>query len=93
MNSLSQSSIIAPDIGAEDQTVRLSCWLVDIGDEINAGDRIVELVLNGITFDISAEVSGILTKIELSKDSEIQPGMKLGEITLQTDDSKESEFS
>ncbi len=80
MNSLEETTIIAPDIGADDQPVRLSCWLVDVGDEVSIGDRIVELVMSGITFDIPAEVAGVLSKILVNKGSEIQVGMSLGQI-------------
>jgi pyruvate/2-oxoglutarate dehydrogenase complex dihydrolipoamide acyltransferase (E2) component len=88
MNSLEETIIIAPEIGADDQPVRLSCWLVDVGDEVNIGDRIVELVMSGITFDISAEVSGVLSKILVTKGSEIQAGMSLGQIRIEQSDSE-----
>ena len=86
MNITKEIPIITPEIGAEEQAVRLSCWLVDVGDPVNSGDRIVELVLNGITFDISAEVSGILSQIDVYADSEVQPGLKLGEIEISSSD-------
>ena len=67
-----------PDLGAGNETVCVSCWLVDPGEVVIAGDRVVEVLIKGITFDVAAPVSGILTKIEKSLDTRIVPGDILG---------------
>ena len=77
-DSLEEYQLKVPDLGAEEQVVRLSCWLVDIGDYVNAGDRVVELVLPGITCDISSEVAGVLEKIQVVENAQVHPGMVLG---------------
>lgn len=58
--------------------MRVSCWLVDLGDAIDAGDRIVEILIDGATFDLAAEQSGTLTRIEKPLDSVVRTGDTLG---------------
>lgn len=58
--------------------MRVSCWLVDLGDAIGAGDRIVEILIDGATFDLTAEQSGTLTRIEKPLDSVVRTGDTLG---------------
>ncbi len=88
MNPEDQFQIIVPDIGAEEQPVHLSCWLVDVGDWIEEGDRVVEMVLNGMTFDISSTVSGELRKILQPEKSALKSGMCLGYIRKEIIDSE-----
>ncbi len=70
--------ILLPDLGANCSTVRVSCWLADLGDTIEEGDRVVEVLVPGVTFDVSAPASGTLTKIEKLPDAEVAPGDVLG---------------
>jgi pyruvate/2-oxoglutarate dehydrogenase complex dihydrolipoamide acyltransferase (E2) component len=70
--------VILPELGAGDEEMRVSCWLVDLGDEIGEGDRIVEILIDGVTFDLAAEQSGTLTRIEKPLDSVVRTGDTLG---------------
>jgi len=70
--------VILPELGAGDEEMRVSCWLVDLGDEIAAGDRIVEILIDGVTFDLAAERSGTLARIEKPLDSVVRTGDTLG---------------
>jgi pyruvate/2-oxoglutarate dehydrogenase complex dihydrolipoamide acyltransferase (E2) component len=73
-----RSPVILPDLGAGDEELRVSCWLVDLGDAVDAGDRIVEILLDGMTFDVTAEQSGLVTRIERHLDSVVRSGDVLG---------------
>jgi pyruvate/2-oxoglutarate dehydrogenase complex dihydrolipoamide acyltransferase (E2) component len=75
-----------PDLGAGDEAVCVSCWLVDPGEIVVAGDRVVEVLIKGITFDVAAPVSGILSRIEKSLDTRTVPGDILGWIDSNTGD-------
>ena len=75
-----------PNLGTGDETVCVSCWLVDPGEMVIAGDRVVEVLIKGITFDVAAPVSGILSRIEKSLDTRIVPGDILGWIEPGNDD-------
>ena len=56
-----QTPLTLPDLGAGDEELRVSCWLVDLGDDVDEGDRVIEILMDGITFDVLAERSGTLT--------------------------------
>jgi len=55
--------ILLPDVGAENEPIWISCWLVEPGMEVVAGERILEIRIPGVTFDVSAPVTGILARI------------------------------
>ncbi|MGE3316361.1 MAG: lipoyl domain-containing protein [Planctomycetaceae bacterium] len=73
--------IILPDLGSRSSKVRVSCWLADPGDRIEEGDRVVEVLVPGVTFDVSAPTSGTLTKIEKLPDAVVATGDILGWIS------------
>ncbi len=79
--------VILPELGAGDEELRVSCWLADLGDAIGAGDRIVEILMDGVTFDLAAEQSGILTRIEKPLDSVVRTGDTLG--WIEADENRE----
>ena len=56
----------------------MSCWLVDLGDAIDEGDRVIEILMDGVTFDVLAESSGTLTRIERPLDAVVRAGDVLG---------------
>ena len=53
-----------PDVGAGEQSVRVSSWLTQLGEEVLAGEAVVEVLIKGITFDVEAPVSGTLRRID-----------------------------
>ena len=75
--------VTLPDLQSGDEPVRVSCWLVDVGDDIDEGDRVVEVLIRGITFDVSAPAAGRLTRIEKSFDMPVVPGDILGWIDVE----------
>ncbi|MGH7127019.1 MAG: lipoyl domain-containing protein [Planctomycetaceae bacterium] len=70
--------ITLSELGAEGEPVRVSVWLVDVGDALSEGDRVVEVLLRGITFDVSAPVGGVLRRIDKNADSVVAAGDVLG---------------
>ena len=70
--------IVLPDLGSGDEPVRVSCWLVDLGDVVDAGDRVVEVLMRGITFDVAAPASGVISRMEKQPDASLVPGDVLG---------------
>ena len=67
----------SPDLGAGGP-VRVSAWLVDVGETVRAGDRLVELLLPGLTYDVAAPVEGWLIEIRAGANREVAPGDVLG---------------
>ena len=66
-----------PEIGAN-EPVRISCWLVEPGEVVDAGDRLVELLISGMTFDVPAPASGTLQRIEIGSEMTVKTGDLLG---------------
>lgn len=66
--------VIVPDLGTAGQSLSISAWYAELGDEIIAGDPLAELLLPGITCDIPAPISGQLCHIEKELDASTQPG-------------------
>ena len=75
--------ITLPDLGAGEQHVRVSTWLTQIGEEVAAGDAVVEVLLRGITFDVEAPSSGRLRRIGCFENDVIATGDTLGWIELE----------
>lgn len=70
--------LLVPDLGTSGEPVRVSAWLVDVGQTVIAGDRVVEVLIPGITFDVEAQKTGELVEICRSVDSIVEPGEILG---------------
>ena len=67
-----------PEIGAGQAALSVSCWLVDTGDLVDLGDRVVELVTASSTFDVPAPVAGRLSLIDKPLDADVAVGDILG---------------
>lgn len=70
------SPVVVPSLGAERPIV--SIWLVRPGDRVYAGDRVVELLVSGATFDVQAPVTGRLVDQLALPDDLVHPGQILG---------------
>jgi pyruvate/2-oxoglutarate dehydrogenase complex dihydrolipoamide acyltransferase (E2) component len=73
-------AILLPELGTGEEIVRVSAWLIDPGDCVVAGDRIVEVLIRGVSFDVSAPASGVLAGIEKPLDAVVAAGDTLGRI-------------
>jgi pyruvate/2-oxoglutarate dehydrogenase complex dihydrolipoamide acyltransferase (E2) component len=76
--------IVLPELGVRDGAARISCWLVDLGDHVDAGDRIVEVLVPGITFDVNSPAAGVVTRIDKQFESTVKTGDILGWIEPDT---------
>jgi pyruvate/2-oxoglutarate dehydrogenase complex dihydrolipoamide acyltransferase (E2) component len=71
-----QTPVVLPDVGAF--PVRLSLWFAQPGDVVFEGDRLVEIVTCGATFDISAPATGRLAQRLAWPQDLLEPGQILG---------------
>ena len=55
-----RTPVVLPDLGAA--PVVLSLWFAGVGDTVFEGERLVEVLVAGATFDVSAPVSGKLVE-------------------------------
>lgn len=74
--------ITIPDIGAGDEKIRISAWLVDMGQTVIAGDNVVEILIPGVTFDIQAGHTGELVEIAKAVDEYVAPNDIVGWIAV-----------
>jgi pyruvate/2-oxoglutarate dehydrogenase complex dihydrolipoamide acyltransferase (E2) component len=80
--------IILPDLGTG--PVRLSVWFADIGDLVYEGDRLVEVLVKGATFDVPAPTTGHLVETTLLPNDVVGPGQVLGFVDQLTADDERS---
>jgi pyruvate/2-oxoglutarate dehydrogenase complex dihydrolipoamide acyltransferase (E2) component len=71
-----RTPIILPELGAA--PVRLSLWFARPGDLVFEGDRLVEVVVAGATFDVSAPATGRLLERSAWPRDVLTPGQVLG---------------
>ena len=72
--------IVAADIGAIGP-MRVGQWLVRIGERVSEGDRLVELLADGVLYVVPSPASGLLTQVECPPGSGCVAHRKLGLIT------------
>jgi pyruvate/2-oxoglutarate dehydrogenase complex dihydrolipoamide acyltransferase (E2) component len=70
------TEIILPELGAA--PVWLSVWFADLGDPVFEGDRLVEVLVGGATFDVSAPATGRLAEKRALPNDPLQTGQVLG---------------
>lgn len=77
-----QIDISVPELGAGTLRVRVCSWLAALGETVHEGDRLVELSLPGMTFDISSPADGTLVSIDKPIGTEVHPGDHLGKLLV-----------
>jgi pyruvate/2-oxoglutarate dehydrogenase complex dihydrolipoamide acyltransferase (E2) component len=71
-----RTPVLLPDLGAA--PVRLSLWFADAGDAVFEGDRLVEVLAVGATFDVAAPITGRLVERRAWPHDLLVPGQVLG---------------
>lgn len=71
-----RTPIVLPELGAA--PVRLSLWFAVPGDLVFEGDRLVEVLVAGATFDVSAPATGRLIERHAWPRDLLTPGQVLG---------------
>jgi len=71
-------SLLLPELGLGDGSIVLSLWLVPLGSEVTEGDRLVEVLADGVTVDLPSPASGVLIEIAAGEDDRLQVGQLLG---------------
>jgi pyruvate/2-oxoglutarate dehydrogenase complex dihydrolipoamide acyltransferase (E2) component len=67
--------ILLPELGAP---AVLSVWFAGVGDLVYEGDRLVEVLIDGATFDVAAPATGRLAAQWALPDDPLAPGQALG---------------
>jgi pyruvate/2-oxoglutarate dehydrogenase complex dihydrolipoamide acyltransferase (E2) component len=75
-----RTPIVLPDLGAF--PLLLSAWLAGTGEEVLIGDRLVEVLAGGATFDVPAPATGRLIEKLALPDDPLTPGQVLGVLEI-----------
>ena len=73
---LMRKPILLPELGAAPAV--LSVWFAEPGETVYEGDRLVEILVDGATFDVSSPASGRLLEKWVFPDESLQAGQVLG---------------
>ena len=85
-----QAEVLVPELGLEvGQPILVSVWFAGAGDPVYEGDRLVELLVAGATFDVACPADGTLAEVLAFPDDELQPGQVLGLVDLTEPDKAE----
>ena len=77
-------AIMLPDLGTPEAVV--SVWYVGVGEQVFEGDRAIEVLIRGATFDVPAPVTGFLRDRHVLAGDVVTTGQVLGIIDPDTDD-------
>lgn len=78
-----QANVTLPDLGAA--PVVLSVWFADPGDWVYEGDRLVEVLTNGASFDVPAPATGRLVNRLAHPDQRLHIGQILGTLEVESE--------
>ena len=76
-----RAEILLPELGAA--PVVVSVWFADSGEAVYEGDRLVEVLLRGATFDVSSPATGRLVEELALPDDPVLPGQVLGIVEVE----------
>ena len=79
-----RAEILLPDLQAGPAT--LSVWFADLGELVFEGDRLVEVLVGGATFDVPAPATGRLVERHALPRDLLTPGQVLGVVEAEADD-------
>jgi 2-oxoglutarate dehydrogenase E2 component (dihydrolipoamide succinyltransferase) len=70
--------LLLPDLGLGEREMTVSLWLVRVGSEVSQGDRLIEVLADGVTVDLPAPASGVIVELLVGEESTICVGQALG---------------
>ena len=76
-----RAEILLPELGAA--PVVVSVWFADSGEAVYEGDRLVEVLTSGATFDVSSPATGRLIEKLALPDDPVLPGQVLGIVEVE----------
>lgn len=76
-----RAEIILPELGVV--PVVLSSWFADTGDVVYEGDRLVEVLVKGASFDVPAPATGRLAEKRALRDDKLCAGQVLGVVEME----------
>ena len=80
---LDRVPLVVPEFGMGDVPLTVSLWLVRSGAAVEAGDRVVELLAEGVTIDLEAPIAGRFAACLVEEDEPVTAGTILAEFEPQ----------
>ncbi len=74
------TQVLVPELGESVVEATVGEWMVKVGDSVSVGDVLVELQTDKVDLEVTADVAGILAKIEREADEDVEIGDVLGVI-------------
>ena len=72
--------LVLPDLGIDGQPIVASLWLVEQGDRVEVGDRVLEVLAGAATVDLPAPAGGLLAETLVAEDEPLRVGQRLAVI-------------
>ena len=72
------SNIVVPELGESIVEARVARWLKKVGEEIGAGEPVVELETDKIDLEVGSEQPGVLARIDHQEGDDVKVGEVLG---------------
>ena len=73
-NPNSQIHVPLPDLGTGAEPVRVSAWFVEVGDLVEVGDPILEVLIPGLTSDVCSPATGRISRLLKEIDALVYAG-------------------
>lgn len=75
-----------PDMGIDDQPMKVSLWLVKRGSRVTEGEPLLEVLAGSAVVDLPSPVTGVLVETLVAEDSPLHPGQRLAVIDDETNE-------
>ena len=72
--------LVVPELGLPEVPIRVSVWLVPVGQNVSEGERVVQLCAGEVTVDLAAPASGRLATKLAEEDAEVTVGQTIAQI-------------
>lgn len=80
MPSAARRDLVLPELGLDQTPVVAGAWLKRPGDRVIEGDRLLEILAEGVTIDLPAPASGVLAETLVAENEELKVGQRLAVI-------------
>ena len=81
-----QYDVRVPEYGGGDAAITLVNWLVEPGQNLIAGERIAELLVDSCLIQLESEVNGELTQIQVPSSAKVETGQVIASIKHDSND-------
>jgi pyruvate/2-oxoglutarate dehydrogenase complex dihydrolipoamide acyltransferase (E2) component len=70
--------LIVPELDLPEVPVIVIAWLVQVGETVMEGDRVLELLAGEVSFELDAPISGMLVEQCVQVEERVSTGQILG---------------